>query len=40
VDTLFNCGESPSDKDTVAADLVPNDPVTADALNCEVVNKL
>ena len=40
VDTLFSCGESTGDTDTVNADLTPNDPVTASATNCEVVNKL
>ena len=40
VDTSFSCGENAGDNDTVNADLAPNDPVTADAANCEVVNKL
>ncbi|MEK6271519.1 MAG: S8 family serine peptidase [Actinomycetota bacterium] len=40
VDTTFSCGENAGDNDTVNADLSPNDPVTADAANCEVVNKL
>ncbi len=40
VDPTFNCGENAGDNDTVNADLSPNDPITADAANCEVVNKL
>jgi subtilisin family serine protease len=40
VDTTFSCGENAGDSDTVNADLSPNDPVTASAANCEVVNKL
>ena len=40
VDTTFSCGENAGDTDTVNADLSPNDPVTAGAANCEVVNKL
>jgi subtilisin family serine protease len=40
VDTTFGCGENAGDTDTVNADLSPNDPVTASAANCEVVNKL
>jgi Ca2+-binding RTX toxin-like protein len=39
VDTSFSCGENMGDSDTVNADLAPNDPVTASATNCEVVNK-
>ncbi len=39
VDTSFNCGENAGDNDTVNADLSPNDPVTANPANCEVVNK-
>jgi subtilisin family serine protease len=39
VDTTFGCGENAGDTDTVNADLSPNDPVTASATNCEVVNK-
>ncbi|MEK6326991.1 MAG: S8 family serine peptidase [Actinomycetota bacterium] len=39
VDSIFNCGENAGDNDTVNADLAPNDPVVADAANCEVVNK-
>ena len=39
VDTAFGCGENAGDTDTVNADLAPNDPVTASATNCEVVNK-
>jgi thermitase len=39
VDTAFGCGENAGDTDTVNADLSPNDPVTASATNCEVVNK-
>jgi hypothetical protein len=34
------CGENAGDSDTVNADLSPNDPITASAANCEVVNKL
>ena len=40
VDTSFSCGENAGDSDTVNADLSPNDPITASAANCEVVNKL
>ena len=40
VDVSFSCGENAGDTDTVNADLSPNDPVTAAATNCEVVNKL
>ena len=40
VDTSFSCGENAGDSDTVNADLSPNDPITASATNCEVVNKL
>ncbi len=40
VDLSFSCGENAGDTDTVNADLAPNDPVTALATNCEVVNKL
>ena len=40
VDTSFSCGENAGDSDTVNADLSPNDPISASALNCEVVNKL
>ena len=39
VDTSFSCGENAGDSDTVNADLSPNDPITASAANCEVVNK-
>jgi subtilisin family serine protease len=39
VDGRFTCGENPGDRDTVNADLSPNDPVSARANNCEVVNK-
>jgi subtilisin family serine protease len=39
VDTAFSCGENAGDTDTVNADLSPDDPVTASATNCEVVNK-
>ena len=39
VDAGFTCGENAGDSDTVQADLSPNDPVTARATNCEVVNK-
>jgi thermitase len=39
VDAIFSCGENAGDTDTVNADLFPNDPVTASATNCEVVNK-
>jgi thermitase len=39
-DTSFTCGENAGDSDTVNADLSPNDPVAANATNCEVVNKL
>ena len=40
VDLSFSCGENAGDTDTVNADLAPDDPVTALATNCEVVNKL
>ena len=40
VDLSFGCGENAGDTDTVQADLAPDDPVTAAATNCEVVNKL
>jgi thermitase len=40
LDKSFTCGENAGDSDTVNADLSPNDPVTASATNCEVVNKL
>jgi subtilisin family serine protease len=40
VDSSFNCGENAGDSDTVNADLAPNDPVTDNPANCEVVNKL
>jgi Ca2+-binding RTX toxin-like protein len=39
-DLEFTCGESAGDSDTVNADLSPNDPISAAAGNCEVVNKL
>jgi subtilisin family serine protease len=39
VDNTFSCGENAGDNDTVNADLSPNDPITASATNCEVVNK-
>ena len=39
VDAAVTCGENAGDSDTVQADLSPNDPVTARATNCEVVNK-
>lgn len=40
-DSKFQCGDSAAivDNDTVNADSVPDDPVTASATNCEVVNK-
>jgi subtilisin family serine protease len=38
-DGLFLCGENGGDTDTVTADSTPNDPITASATNCEVVNK-
>ncbi len=38
-DSLFLCGENGGDTDTVTADSTPNDPITASATNCEVVNK-
>ncbi len=38
-DSIFNCGENAGDNDTVNADLAPDDPVVADAANCEVVDK-
>lgn len=40
IDTTFSCGENSGDTDRVNADLSPNDPITASAANCEVVNKL
>ena len=39
VDLSFSCGENAGDTDTVNADLAPNDPVTALATNCEVVQQ-
>ncbi len=39
VDVSFSCGENGGDSDVVQADSSPNDPITASAGNCEVVNK-
>jgi subtilisin family serine protease len=39
-DLGFSCGENAGDSDRVNADLTPNDPITASAANCEVVQKL
>jgi hypothetical protein len=39
VDAGFNCGENRSDRDTVFADAAPNDPVSRNPANCEVVRK-
>lgn len=38
-DLLFKCGESAGDTDRVNGDASPNDAVTANPNNCEVVNK-